>query len=67
MVQMVKRLWRDEEGPTAVEYALMLAGVAALVIAIVFSLGGSVSAKFTQVRDAINGGGGTGTTTTTTP
>ncbi len=53
MVQMLKRLWQDEEAPTAVEYALMVALIAVFIIGAVQLLGGNVSATFTQVANAM--------------
>jgi pilus assembly protein Flp/PilA len=53
MLKDIKRLLKDEEGPTAVEYALMVAGVAVLIITAVYFLGGSVSTKFNQAGEAI--------------
>jgi Flp pilus assembly pilin Flp len=42
MLQSWKRFLSDEEGPTAVEYAIMVAGIAVVIIAVVFLLGGKV-------------------------
>lgn len=53
MLKNIKRLLKDEEAPTAVEYALMVAGVAVLIIAAVWLLGGTVSNKFSQVSESI--------------
>ncbi len=46
---------RDEEGASAVEYGLLIAGIAALVALVVFILGGAISQLFTDMTDAING------------
>jgi pilus assembly protein Flp/PilA len=54
MLKNIKRLLKDEEAPTAVEYALMVAGVAVLIIAAVWILGGAVSTKFTEAGGAIS-------------
>jgi Flp pilus assembly pilin Flp len=37
-----KRFLSDEDGPTAIEYAIMVAGIAVVIIAVVFLLGGRV-------------------------
>ncbi len=44
---------RNDEGATAVEYGIMVAGIAVLIIAVVFALGGQLSALFQTVVDAI--------------
>ncbi|HEX9243683.1 MAG TPA: Flp family type IVb pilin [Anaeromyxobacter sp.] len=46
---MVKRLWQDEEAPTAVEYGLMVALIAVVIITAVALLGTNVQATFNQV------------------
>jgi pilus assembly protein Flp/PilA len=47
MLKSLVRFIKDEEGPTAVEYAIMVAGIAVVIIAVVFILG-------TNVRNTIN-------------
>ena len=46
MFANLQKLIRDEEAPTAVEYAIMVAGIAVLIIAAVFFLGTSVKNTF---------------------
>ena len=46
---------RSEEGASAVEYGLLIAGIAALVALVVFALGDAVSTLFSDMTDAING------------
>ena len=53
MSKMLKQLWKDEEGATAVEYGLMVAAIAAVIVTIVFTLGTKVNAAFTTVSDAM--------------
>jgi len=48
----------DEDGASAVEYGLMLAGVAALIIAVVFFFGGAVAGLFNDTCDTVNTGSG---------
>jgi len=43
----------SEDGPTAVEYAVMLALILVACIGIVTSLGGSVSSNFNKVNTAL--------------
>lgn len=51
----------DERGATAVEYGLLVALIAAIIVGIVATLGGQISDAFTTVSDALGGGGGTTT------
>ena len=50
------RFLRDEEGATAVEYGLMVAAIAALIIVVVFALGGQVNDTFDNVTQAMSAG-----------
>jgi pilus assembly protein Flp/PilA len=53
------RMWLEgDEGATAVEYGLMVAGIAMLIIAAVWLLGGNLSTLFDTVADKIGGTGG---------
>ncbi|WP_210438146.1 Flp family type IVb pilin [Nocardioides xinjiangensis] len=45
---------RDERGATAVEYGLMVALIAVVIIAAVTTLGTNLNTKFGSVRDAVN-------------
>ena len=53
----VQRFLVSEDGPTAVEYAVMLALILVACITIVSSLGTSVSGTFSQVNSALPAGG----------
>jgi pilus assembly protein Flp/PilA len=46
---------REEGGATAVEYALMVALIAAVIIVAVTTLGSNASAKFSTVGNAVGG------------
>jgi pilus assembly protein Flp/PilA len=46
---------REEGGATAVEYALMVALIAAVIIAAVTTLGKNASTKFSEVGTAVGG------------
>lgn len=50
MRSFLTKLWRDAEAATAVEYALMLAFVALVVIGVVTLLGQTVSSKFEDMN-----------------
>ncbi len=45
---------RDERGATAVEYGLMVALIAVVIIAAVTTLGTNLNAKFTSVGTSVN-------------
>jgi len=44
----------DERGASAVEYGLLVAGIAAVIVAIVFLLGGTLSTVFTNTNNSID-------------
>jgi pilus assembly protein Flp/PilA len=44
---------RNEEGATAVEYGIMVALIAAVIVGIVGTLGGQVKTAFTTVSNAL--------------
>ncbi|MEJ5364643.1 MAG: Flp family type IVb pilin [Desulfosoma sp.] len=48
-MERIKRFLKDEEGATAVEYGIMVAGIAVAIIAIVFALGDKLNVLFTNV------------------
>jgi pilus assembly protein Flp/PilA len=48
---------QEEGGATAVEYALMIALIAAVIIIAVTFIGNSANSKFNSVGTAINGAG----------
>jgi len=48
-----RRVDRDEAGASAVEYGLLVAGIAALIVAVVFVFGGMISDTFQGTCDKI--------------
>lgn len=52
-VQSVKRFLESEDGPTAVEYAVMLSMIVMVCIAAIQALGTNANTKFGLVRDAL--------------
>ena len=56
----IARFWREEDGATAVEYSLMVALIAVVIIVAVRALGTSVSVKFEEVATAIDSAGPAG-------
>lgn len=51
------RFLRDEEGVTAIEYGLIAALIAVVIIVAVTNVGTSLSAKFQEIADAVTGAG----------
>lgn len=48
---------RDERGASAVEYGLLIAGIAALIVVVVFAFGGTIEGIFSNTDSAIQSGG----------
>lgn len=53
IAEALGQLWRDEDAPTSVEYALMVAFIAAVIIGSVTLLGASVDATFNMVAGKV--------------
>lgn len=51
---------KDESGATAIEYGLIAAGIAVVIITAVNTIGDSLNAKFQFISDKLNGTGGGG-------
>ena len=51
-IQRIRHFLADDSGPTAVEYALMLAFVVGILYATVTSIGAATSGKFSEVKSA---------------
>ncbi len=49
------RIRRDEKGATAVEYGIMVALIAVVIIVAVTALGGTVKDTFSQVQCSVSG------------
>jgi Flp pilus assembly pilin Flp len=54
LFQSFRQLRRRVDGNAAVEYAMLLAGVTAIIVTIVFSMGGTLRAEFKDVCDNIS-------------
>ena len=48
-----------ERGASAVEYGLLVAGIAALIVAVVFAFGGVINDVFSTTCNSVAGGAGT--------
>jgi pilus assembly protein Flp/PilA len=53
MLRNLKKLFQDEQGATAVEYGLIVAAIAGVIVAVVFLLGNKVKNSFNNVAEAI--------------
>ncbi|WP_305789197.1 Flp family type IVb pilin [Symbioplanes lichenis] len=62
MARRLPLLGNDDEGATAVEYALLVGLIAVIIISSVTLLGGNIDAMFDDVANQL--GGGTDDTTT---
>ena len=47
------RFFKDEEGATAVEYGMIVALIAAVIVAVVATLGTQISAAFNSIVTAL--------------
>ena len=45
----------DERGASAVEYGLLIAGIAALIVVVVFAFGGALSGIFSDTCSSVAG------------
>lgn len=54
LVTRVSRFLKSEDGPTAVEYAVMLALILVACITIVTSLGSNISGTFSKVNSTLS-------------
>jgi pilus assembly protein Flp/PilA len=53
VAQLVTRFARDQNGATAIEYALIAAGVAVAVATTVYSLGSTTKGLFTSIASKL--------------
>ncbi len=54
-MERIRKLFKDESGASAVEYGLLVALIAVVIIAAVTTLGGNLSSQFNSVAGAIGG------------
>ncbi|MBM4274760.1 MAG: Flp family type IVb pilin [Deltaproteobacteria bacterium] len=53
-MERIKKFFKDETGASAVEYGLLVALIAVVIITAVTNLGTAVNSKFQEAADAIN-------------
>ena len=54
MIQGIKNFWNEEDGATAVEYGIMVAAIAAVIITVVISIGNNVNTAMDGVNTDLN-------------
>jgi pilus assembly protein Flp/PilA len=54
MMELLKRLWQEEEGQDLTEYALLLVLIALAAIAVMGSLGNQINAVFSSAASTLN-------------
>lgn len=60
-MQALRRHARDETGASAVEYGLLVAAIAAVIVVVVFALGNVLQTKFHSTCTSVVGTGKTST------
>ncbi|MFZ5942653.1 MAG: Flp family type IVb pilin [Bacillota bacterium] len=53
MMNLVKRLWSEEEGQGMVEYGLIIALISVVAITLLTDIGTNLKTKFTDVKNAL--------------
>ena len=53
MIRRLKHFLADTSGATAIEYALIAAGVALAIVVVVSNVGDGVEKRFTAVKDGL--------------
>jgi pilus assembly protein Flp/PilA len=52
-MKLLKQFWADESGATSIEYGLIAAGIAVVIITAVKTVGTKLKATFTSVQGAL--------------
>jgi pilus assembly protein Flp/PilA len=55
MTNLLARFVKDESGATAIEYALIAAGISVVIIGAVQTLGGTLNGIFTSINGKLAG------------
>jgi pilus assembly protein Flp/PilA len=64
-VRNIRRHQKRDEGASAVEYGLLVAAIAAVIVVVVFALGGLVKDKFNKTCNGISSNGSSTSVTAT--
>ncbi len=59
MIIRIRKTLKRDEGASAVEYGLLVAAIAAIIVAIVFVLGNRVKSTFSKTNSCISTQGST--------
>jgi pilus assembly protein Flp/PilA len=54
MKQMAKAFWQDEQGASAIEYGLLVALIAVVIITAVSTIGTNLNTVFTKIADCLS-------------
>lgn len=54
MITRIRTTLRRDEGASAVEYGLLVAAIAAIIVGVVFLLGGRVQSAFSKTESCIS-------------
>ncbi|WP_019625173.1 Flp family type IVb pilin [Thioalkalivibrio sp. ALJT] len=57
MKDWIRNLWNDEEGASAIEYALIAALIAVAIVTVAGLVGDDLVEVFEDIRDGLAGGG----------
>ncbi|MES2015343.1 MAG: Flp family type IVb pilin [Pseudomonadota bacterium] len=57
LISAVRTFIADEEGVTALEYGMIAALIAGVIVGVVGELGGGLQRTFTTIKDAISAAG----------
>lgn len=53
LMMAAKAFWNDEEGATAIEYGLMVALIAVVIVAAVSTIGSELDSTFQSIADCL--------------
>jgi pilus assembly protein Flp/PilA len=56
MARLLVRFGKDQSGATAIEYAIIAAGISIVIVVAVNSIGTSLNSTFSSVSSALAGG-----------
>lgn len=51
--RLISRFWADTRGATAIEYAMIAAGLSIVIVGVVTTLGNSLAGKYSSVSEAM--------------